>query len=447
MSNPTASDYQANIVKGFNTFESTLNGHSQTKQHQVRKEAMAAFEKNGLPGAKHEEYKYTQLAKALQKNIPFSAGYTESTLAADTLQQQLPQGLDAYVLVYLNGKFLADASTLPQAEDTLLVKDLQEADELAQQTIADHFGQYADYEHDAFTALNTAFSLHGAFIQVPKGKAPDKPVYLLHVADTNYAQVWNNTRNLIVLGENSELSVIEHYVTLGNHESFTNTVSEVVLKKNARLQYHKIELDAAPAYHVGNTHIYQEAGSVSTAHTFTLGGQMVRNNLNITLDDEHCEANMNGLYLLNGKQHVDNHTMVDHRLPNSNSNELYKGVIDGEATGVFNGKIFVRQHAQKTNAYQSNRNLLLSDKATINTKPQLEIWADDVKCSHGATTGQLDEEKLFYLRTRGLDKKQARALLLRAFAGEMLEHIKLEPLQQHLAQVIDQKLLNLEAHG
>lgn len=282
--------------------------------------------------------------------------------------------------------------------------------------------------------------MNGAFIEVADKVVVDKPIVLYFVGDSSAAKLSYQIRNLVVAGKFAEATVIEKFDTIGDNESFTNVVNEFSVDRNANVRYFKIENDSDQAYHVSNTHASQEGSSTFTANTIALNGAMVRNNLNIRLDGEGCESHMNGLYVLKGKTHVDNHTVVDHVKPNSYSNELYKGIMDDKSRGVFNGKIFVRQDAQKTNAFQSNKNVLLSDNATINTKPQLEIWADDVKCSHGCTTGQLDQDALFYLQARGIQKDKARAILLKAFASDVLENIDNEAIKDYLEAIITERL-------
>ena len=256
----------------------------------------------------------------------------------------------------------------------------------------------------------------GAFIEIEDNAIIDRPIMLHFIGDSTQGELVYQIRNLVVAGKFSKCTIIEKFDAIGENKSFTNVVTEIKVDESAFLKYFKIEDDSENAFHISNIHASQATNSNLTTNTYALNGAMVRNNLNIKLEAEGCESYMNGLYLLEGKTHVDNHTVVDHQKPNCYSNELYKGIMDGRSRGVFNGKIFVRQYAQKTNAFQSNKNILLSDKAIVNTKPQLEIWADDVKCSHGCTTGQLDKEALFYLQSRGIQKEKARGMLLQAFA-------------------------------
>ncbi len=268
----------------------------------------------------------------------------------------------------------------------------------------------------------------------------DKPIALYFVSDSSNEQPIYNTRNIVVVGKSAQVTVLEKFDTLGKEKSFTNAVNEIFVAENAHAKYYKIENDADATYHISNVNVAQDRNSNFTANTIALNGAMVRNNLDIKLNDEGCEAHMNGLYVLGGKTHVDNHTTVDHTMPNAYSNELYKGIMDDKSKGVFNGKIFVRKDAQKTNAFQSNKNILMTNDATVNTKPQLEIWADDVKCSHGCTTGQLDQDALFYLQARGIRKERARAILLHAFASDVIENLEIKAIQDYVEEIITARL-------
>jgi Fe-S cluster assembly protein SufD len=265
-------------------------------------------------------------------------------------------------------------------------------------------------------------------------------VYIYNITDARSANILSQPRTLVYVGENAQVQMTETYVTVGMAESFTNQVMEVVVEKDAIVDYYKIQNDVAQSSQVSTTHFRQLGKSVVTAVTISLNGGIVRNNLNMVMESEYSEANLFGLYFLRGNTHVDNHTIVDNRKPHLLSNELYKGIVDDNATAIFNGKIFVQQDAQKINAFQSNKNILLSDNATVNTKPQLEIYADDVKCSHGCTVGQLDEEAMFYLQSRGISEKAAKSLLVHAFAIDILEHIKPEPIRTYVDQIISERL-------
>lgn len=395
----------------------------------VRESAKASFLQLGLPSVKTEEYKHTPVTRALEKNFNFSV--TQNPKASvQRIQDYEITDLDAYVVVILNGEFSESLSTISGNE--VIIEKLNEHKE--------QLATYADFKSDALVAWNTAAWQGGVYIHVADNKIISKPIIIYNIHDASAAEVKTFTRNLIVVGKNSEATVIEKFDSIGSHPNFSNIVTEATVAENAGLNLYSIQADHGNRYQFGQTTTWQANHSRVNTYTFTLDGKFVRNNLQLQLDGEGCESHMYGLYLLHGETLADNHTVVDHRKPNSFSNELYKGVLEGNSKGVFNGKIYVRPDAQKTNAFQSNRNILLSEKATINTKPQLEIWADDVKCSHGCTTGQLDEEALFYLRSRGIEKNTARAMMLYAFAAEVLENIPNEKLKAFIDAMIGERL-------
>jgi Fe-S cluster assembly protein SufD len=283
--------------------------------------------------------------------------------------------------------------------------------------------------------------VHGAvFVHISRNTQLEHPIYIYHITDSRSVNILSQPRSLVLLSEGAQVQIVEDYSTLGENESFTNQVMEIITETDTRLEYYKIQNDGPNTNQVSSTHIRQTGKSFSHAVTISLNGGLVRNNLNIILDAKNCEAHLYGLYFQSGNSHIDNHTIVDNIKPNCLSNELYKGILGDQATGVFNGKIFVRQPAQKTNAYQSNKNILLSDSSSVNTKPQLEIFADDVKCTHGCTVGRLNEEGLFYLQSRGITEKTARNLLLSAYASDILEQIKPEPIRVHVEKLINQRL-------
>lgn len=435
-----ALDFQTSLVKGFTAFETMLNGQKVPPVHDIRRQAMTRFAELGFPTVRHEEWKYTSLIAALKHEYKFPSQTSSKLSAADIAPFLVPE-LNAQTLVFVNGVFAPELSMI-HVQKGVTVLSLAEAFHTKHPTAEKHFGKIASYENDALVALNTAYALNGVFIEVQRGTAVERPFHLVFVNDARANSVFTPIRNLIVMGENAEAKVLEsvHTLASGEHHSFTSSVTESVLAENAHLHHYKLQNDVEAAYYVGATSVHQAATSVYNSAVITLSGGIVRNNLSTVLAGKGADAHYYGLYCVNGKTLVDNHTLVDHAVAHCTSNELYKGIMDDKSTGVFNGKIMVREDAQKTLAYQSNRNILLSNNASINTKPQLEIFADDVKCSHGCTTGQLDEESLFYLRARGLDKDQARALLLYAFAGEILDKIALEPLKEFLESVIAERL-------
>jgi Fe-S cluster assembly protein SufD len=429
---------QEKFVKEFSLMESALNGQAQTPVHVVRRQAMARFAELGFPTVRHEEWKHTNIMPVVGVDY---ALFSPSELTFTDIEPFLLPDVEANTLVFVNGSFAAHLSNII-SDKGIEAMPLSEAFKKKTAVVERHFAQYAPWRDDAMLALNTAFSLNGAYIEVQKNAVVEEPFHLLFLNDSRAHNAFAPTRNLFVLGENAEATIIEsaHTFVSGENVGFTNVVSESVLAEGARLHHYKVQNDVAASHFIGALHAHQAASSVLNTVVITLSGGVVRNNLSSTLAGKAADAHFYGLYLVDGKTLVDNHTFADHAVAHCTSNELYKGIMDERSTGVFNGKIMVRPGAQKTLAYQSNRNVLLSPSATVHTKPQLEIFADDVKCSHGCTSGQLDEEALFYLRARGLDKDQARALLLYAFAGEITEKIELEPLRERLESIIAERL-------
>lgn len=429
--------FRDRLLAGFKATEERLNGETKSPLHQVRRAALQTFEVLGFPTVKHEEWKYSNVTGLINKAYELEQPSTISAVDLDPLR--IPN-LSGNILYFVNGQYRADLSRLVSPTTEVQILSFKEALTDQSEAVGAYFSRIADFQDNAFTALNTAFAFDGVFIRVPDGKTVAEPIILRFITDARTNDVAAQPRNLIIVGRNAEVKVVESYRTLGEQASLTNTVTEVMVARDARVEYYKVQNDTDQSYHIGTTQVRQSDNSLFYSTTVTLNGGFVRNNLNIVLDGEHCEAHMYGLYIPNGKQHIDNHTLVDHAKPNSYSNELYKGILEERATGVFNGKIYVRPDAQKTNAYQSCKNVVLSPDATMNTKPQLEIYADDVKCSHGTTTGKLNEEALFYMRSRGIPKEQAQTLLMYAFAEDVMNKIKIAPIREYLEGVVAQKL-------
>lgn len=403
----------------------------------IRQKAFDALNKMGIPTTRHEEWKYTRIGSFFNKEYKYQNAGTFS--AADLAPVRLPGYEQANELFYINGHYSPELSVV--RSKGLTVQSLQEAAKNEYKDIVSkHLGHSSNYLKDGIIALSTAFVQDGVFVHVKKGQIIEHPIYIYNITDARQSNILAQPRTLVYVGENAQVKFVETFNTLGTQESFTNRVIEIVVEKGAITEYYKIQTDASHASQVATTHIQQIGKSVTHTVTVSLNAGLVRNNLNIVLDEEYCEAHLYGIYLQQGQSHIDNHTVVDHAKPHCESNELYKGMLDDQSTGVFNGKIFVRQDAQKTNAYQSNKNVLLSDSASVNTKPQLEIFADDVKCSHGCTIGRLDDESLFYLRSRGISESTARSLLLHGFAVDILEQIKLTPIREYVDKLISARL-------
>jgi len=399
---------------------------------QLRNQAMESFYKQGIPTRKHEEYKYTRVDLMLKGEFDFLSNKN----CSDAQIEQLKFLKDAYVVIIENGIFVEGLSNLQNLPKGLTICSLVHAETSNSPVFEKHYAQYADVNADPFIALNTAMTKDGVLIHIAKNVILEKPIHVIHIS-TAFENTITHPRNLIVVDENAQGIIIESFETVDSKaKTFCNALTEIVVDKHAIVHHYKIQDEKEFGYLMNTTQVIQQKQSVFSTHTFTLSGSLVRNNLTLVLDDEHTESHLNGLYLTAQNQVVDNHTVVDHRKPNCNSNELYKGIIDGKSTATFNGKIFVRKDAQKTNAFQSNKNILLSEDGTINTKPQLEIYADDVKCSHGTTTGKLDEEKIFYLRTRGIGRVNAKILLMHAFASEVVDTIKIEALREYIEEKI-----------
>jgi Fe-S cluster assembly protein SufD len=407
---------------------------SLTSDDQVRKEAYRTFQRLGLPANKAEEYKDTPIARLLEKNFKLQSAPLPGNV--DPLPFYLP--LTADIVVFINGFYSKEHSRVATSEISVI--PLKEAVEENNPLVLKHLYAYADYKTDSLVAWNTAGWTDGIFLHIKKNHSVDRPVIVYHIQDTNNEEVVTATRNLIVSDPGSKFTLIEKFDSIGQHNHFSNHVTEAIVSENAEVNYYSIQNDDGNRYQYNLTQFHQENNSRVNSFSFSLSGKLIRNNLQLSLDGEGIESHMFGLYLLNNDTLADNHTIVDHKKANSFSNELYKGIMDDNSKGVFNGKIYVRPNAQKTNAFQANRNILLTDKATVNTKPQLEIWADDVKCSHGCTTGQLDEEAVFYLRTRGISKDSARAMMLYAFAGEILDNVSNSELKTYLDQLVSERL-------
>lgn len=405
-----------------------------------RASAIGHFEHNGFPTVRDEDWKYTDVTPVANLICEPQFGITASgeNLDKSVVEPYFLNQQNALRLVFINGQLAPHLSTLhdlPKGVSLLGIRDAIRSHGALLQT---HLGRYAEAEQNAFVALNTALFTDGAFIYLQKNTTAPAPIQLLYVntAPLTAAEV----RNLVLLEAGASAAVVESYVSLTDDSYLTNVVTEVVAASDANLDHYKEQLESSSAYHIATTQIKADEGAKVQSHTFTFGGAISRHDANAVMDGEHIEVTLNGLYLAGGSQLMDNHTVMDHAKPNCNSFEEYVGVLDGKAVGIFNGKIFVRQDAQKTDAKQSNRALLLSRQAEVNTKPQLEIFADDVKCTHGATIGELDDEALFYLRARGVSKDDARDMLIYAFAEAVLNNVSIPALREQLEQQLMQRL-------
>ncbi len=427
-------DTKAWHLSNFDRFASQLNGSSTTPFHEIRKNALSKFSELGFPTTRNEEWKYTNVAPIASQTFKLAAGgmnLDKKILPAYTFGD-MPQNL----LVFVNGRFIKEWSCIPAQPKGLVIDSLAHAlnrgDAAAQQYLA----QYADFENEPFTALNTAFTHEGVFVRVPAGTVLSEPIHILNLSAESQSPWLTHPRNLIVIGAASSVQIVESYHALSEHVYFNNVVSEIVVEADALVEHVRIQNESKKAYHIAWREVHQSRGSKYSSISIDLGGALVRNNFNVRLNALNCEGNLWGFYMASGGQHIDNHTLIDHAMPHCQSNEHYKGILADKAHCVFNGKVMVHRDAQKTNAYQKNQCLLLSDEAVINSKPQLEIFADDVKCSHGASIGQLDDEALFYLRSRGIGEAEANSMLRHAYAGDILNHITLEPVRDRLNEMV-----------
>lgn len=406
-------------------FETSPNSFWGDKE--LRKQAIKSFTEQGIPKRKSEEYKYINFDLILKEEFTINTNKTEVSKEI----KHLFFLKNAINIVIENGIFIPELSTtnLPKG---LIILSIVEASKKYSTIFEQYYSKVVDINSDAFIAANTALTKDGAFVYVEKNAIIETPIHIVHISNSTTNTI-TNPRNLIVVESGAQAKIIESYQTINSSaKTINNVLTEIVVNTSAIVDHYKIQDEGDFGNLINTTHAIQEQNSVFSTYTFILSGALVRNNLNIILNDKNIESHLNGLYLTKGNQQIDNHTLVDHRMPNCNSNELYKGIVDDKSTATFNGKIFVRKDAQQTNAFQSNKNILLSDDGTINTKPQLEIYADDVKCSHGTSTGKLDEEKIFYLRARGLSELSAKKMLLHAFASEVTDTIKIEELKEYV---------------
>ncbi len=382
-------------------------------------ESLRHLEVAGLPTNKHEDYKYCNLDAILKREFKNLGAAKEKQFATKDYKLE-----DTITLVVVNGNYNEALS------DKMIVKGLHVSafTNLSAQEKA-NVTSLTPLAHDAFISLNTVFSGQGFYLTVEKNADLQIPIHILYI-NSSEAETLTHPRNFIQLEQGASATIIEHFVNVGEAKVFTNFLSEKRIDTNANLTAYTVQDEGKHGFAIHTNQVSVARDGNYTNSTFTLSGQVVRNNHNVVLAESNCQAHLFGLFQINETQLVDNHTLMDHQMPHCESNELYKGVIDGKSTGVFNGKIYVRKDAQKTNAYQSSKNILLSDDATINTKPQLEIYADDVKCSHGTSTGKIDEQALFYLNARGIGRDSANRLLLQAFAGEVTDKIEVESLKQ-----------------
>jgi Fe-S cluster assembly protein SufD len=429
-------DLKEKLISSFMAFEERIDVTADL--HDIRTSAIKNFENKGFPTKKEEAWKYTSLNSVLKNDFSVFPK-RENSIEFKDVKKFFLHEIDTYKLVFVDGKFSSFlSSTTHEGIDVCLLSSVLTKPKY-KMVLDTYFNQIASKD-ESLTTLNTAFAQEGAYINIPKSKVADKPIEIIHFSTGEESALMVQPRNLIIVGENAHVQIIERHQSLNSNPVLTNSVTEIFAQKRAIVDYYKIQNDEQTANLIDNTYISQKQESRVAVHTFSFGGNITRNNLNFYHFGERIDSTLKGITIIGDKQHVDHYTLVNHATPNCESHQNYKTILGGSSTGVFNGKIFVEKEAQKTDAFQQNNNILLSDKATINAKPQLEIFADDVKCSHGCTIGQLDESAMFYMQQRGIPQKEAKALLLYAFSNEVIESIKIPELEQRITKIIAMKL-------
>jgi Fe-S cluster assembly protein SufD len=436
----TATEHLETYLAAFSDFQRTAAGRDLAWLKKLREDAFARFAEVGFPTTKDEDWRFTNTAPIAKGS--FSLGKL-TNVTGEQLQPFKLEGAAAQ-LVFINGHFSAELSSMGDLPKGVRINSL--AAELAANPVAleAHLGRYLDTQRDAFAALNAAFLNDGAYVSIAKSKVLEQPIHLLFVTANSDSAIMTHPRNLIVAEDQSQIAVVEDYISLGSGLAFSNTATELVAGESAVVSHYMLERESTDAFNISTLRIQQARSANTATHSILLGGGLVRNNVHPVLAGEGGECLINGLFIGTGRQHLDNYMLVEHAQPHCSSRQFYNGILDGRSHGVFHGRIIVHKAAQKTDAKQTNRNLLLSDDAQIDTKPQLEIYADDVKCTHGATIGQIEENALFYLRSRGIDERAARKLLLLAFASECLDRMKEDAVRNYLERLIHNHLLTTE---
>jgi Fe-S cluster assembly protein SufD len=424
-------------LSAFAGFLRTAAGHDTAWLRTLREEAFARFSEVGFPTTHDEDWRFTNVSPIARTE--FALARRPRTLSQADLSGVVLDGAAAR-LVFVDGQFASHLSSSDFLPATVRVSSLRQEIIDGSESVEDHLGRYLDIQRDPFCGLNTAFLEDGAFVRIGPGTVLEKPIHLLFVSTEGYIPTMVHSRNLVLVGPGAQAEIIEEYVSLGGGTSLSNSVTELVAGEDANVSHYMIEREHPAAFNVSTLRIQQERNSNIASHSVLLGGGLVRNNVHPVLAGEGSECLINGLFVGNEQQHLDNYMYVEHASPHATSRQFYNGILDGRAHGVFHGRIVVHKNAQKTDAKQTNRNLLLSDDAQIDTKPQLEIYADDVKCTHGATIGQIEENALFYLRSRGIEEVTARRMLLVAFANECVERMKPGAARLHIQQLLEAHL-------
>jgi Fe-S cluster assembly protein SufD len=425
----------------FKDFENSLNGEKSSQFHKVRKEAIGKFAELDFPDLHQEDWRFTDISPILKYNFNYPNKSYQLSPISNQLSAFLFDGMESHLAVFVNGFYSTGLSKILPLPDGTLIGSLAEA-----MKSGNHGTQTENLElktqniGNIFSALNTAFAVDGAYIYIPENVIVEKPIHLLFISHGKGKTI-SQPKNLFIAGRNSRAKIIEHYVSTDDEVYFTNAVTEAYLGENSNVETVKIQSENMNSYHVSTTEVSLESNANYESQAVSLGANIYRHNLNVRLNGEGGNAALDGLYLTSGDQLSDTHSLIDHAAPHCTSHENYKGLLDGKSRGVFNGKIMVRKGAQQTNSYQENRNIILSNEAKVDTKPQLEIFADDVKCSHGATVGQLSKESMFYLRSRGIGEEQAKMILIYAFANDVLKNIKIEEIRNALETILSNRFL------
>ncbi len=422
-------------LEGFAGFEKTAPGADLHWLKSLRQEAIQKFQELGFPTLKDEDWRFTNLAPITKSSFSILDNGIDKVSSTDLIPFQFGDELITE-LVFVNGHFTQELSKTTELPNGVVVKSLADAIETEQDLLKDNLAKYADFSEEAFTALNTAFMSDGGFIYIPKGTILESPIHLLYISTVGDTPSITNPRNLIIAEDNCEANIIEHYASLSDDVYLSNVVTEIVVGENSTIGHYLIELESMKAFNISTLRVQQARSSNIKSHSVLIGGSLVRNNVHPVLAGEGCDSLINGLFMPTHRQHIDNYMKVEHASPHCDSRQLYNGVLDGRSRGVFHGRIIVHEDAQKTDAKQTNRNLLLSDNAQIDTKPQLEIYADDVKCTHGATIGQIDQNALFYLRSRGISQETARDIIMNAFTNESLDNMSVETVKNYCADLV-----------
>ncbi len=435
-----ASELKSWYIDVFKDFEKYLNGEKLSPVHSLRRRAIEKFSELNFPDLHQEEWRFTDVSPILRHTFSPARPGELRGLIKDKLSHFLFGGMQSHLVVFVNGFYDHRLSSILDLPRGAFVGSLSKAFEEGRESVLQNVSMCADTGENSFTALNTSFVQDGAFVSLPAGVVLEHPVHLLFIS-TGSDNLIVQPRNLVITGEDSQLRFIEHYVSIGAGVYFTNAVTEINAGMNSVIDAVKVQSENEAAYHVATTAVALSSGASFDCHNIALGASIYRHNLNVMLKGEGSNTNLEGLYLTKSQQLSDTHTMIDHSSPRCTSQEHFKGILDDKSRGVFNGKILVRKGAQQTNSYQENRNIILSDEAKVDTKPQLEIFADDVKCSHGATVGQLSKESVFYLTSRGIGEEQAKLMLIYAFANDVLKNVKESEVRSELEGILSARIL------